>query len=372
MNYYGYDFICKSDLTHHGILGQKWGKKNGPPYPLDAKDHSASEQKAGWKKSLNVDNFHKQVRISRQVEISNYEKDLIKKAGLTPAQKKKYAQIAIGAASAIGIGAGIYFAYKYNAVNKIAELSKDGNLSKEASQKVLHQVLKDGDEVLKQGSVLHRMSAYADVDYSQATKPLYTSFDKVDVATYMTRLKDWHGTGERYDVTLKALEDIKIPSKKHAEEIFQELWDSDPSYQKQLQETITYAYKKILDKNPRYRMQKLNTLAIAQRQAKVDIQMDPFKSAMYSIVKGKDDSKKLLGFYQARGYQAIIDYFDQGDMAKSPLIVLDPSKTLQKQGEVFVTKEVKIRTLEELIAQGERVLGTGEPIKYVLSELKRS
>lgn len=39
-------------LAHHGILGQKWGKKNGPPYPLDASDHSASERKAGWRKSL--------------------------------------------------------------------------------------------------------------------------------------------------------------------------------------------------------------------------------------------------------------------------------------------------------------------------------
>lgn len=39
-------------LAHHGILGQKWGRKNGPPYPLDAQDHSASEKKAGWRKSL--------------------------------------------------------------------------------------------------------------------------------------------------------------------------------------------------------------------------------------------------------------------------------------------------------------------------------
>ena len=39
-------------LKHHGILGQKWGKRNGPPYPLDASDHSASEKKAGWRKSL--------------------------------------------------------------------------------------------------------------------------------------------------------------------------------------------------------------------------------------------------------------------------------------------------------------------------------
>lgn len=33
-------------LYHHGIPGQKWGRKNGPPYPLDAKDHSAAEKEA--------------------------------------------------------------------------------------------------------------------------------------------------------------------------------------------------------------------------------------------------------------------------------------------------------------------------------------
>lgn len=39
-------------IAHHGILGMRWGKKNGPPYPLGEGDHSASEKKAGWKKSL--------------------------------------------------------------------------------------------------------------------------------------------------------------------------------------------------------------------------------------------------------------------------------------------------------------------------------
>lgn len=39
-------------LAHHGILGQKWGRKNGPPYPLSASKHSAAEKKAGWQKSL--------------------------------------------------------------------------------------------------------------------------------------------------------------------------------------------------------------------------------------------------------------------------------------------------------------------------------
>lgn len=52
MDYRNKPPIQEYHLTHHGIRGQKWGKRNGPPYPLDDSDHSASEKKAGWRKSL--------------------------------------------------------------------------------------------------------------------------------------------------------------------------------------------------------------------------------------------------------------------------------------------------------------------------------
>lgn len=34
------------ELSHHGILNQKWGVRNGPPYPLGGGDYSAAEKKA--------------------------------------------------------------------------------------------------------------------------------------------------------------------------------------------------------------------------------------------------------------------------------------------------------------------------------------
>lgn len=46
-------------LVHHGILGQKWGQKNGPPYPLSGGDYTVTEKrkiKAAQKKPNSIYN----------------------------------------------------------------------------------------------------------------------------------------------------------------------------------------------------------------------------------------------------------------------------------------------------------------------------
>lgn len=37
--------MVENELYHHGRKGQKWGKRNGPPYPLEEGDFSAEEKK---------------------------------------------------------------------------------------------------------------------------------------------------------------------------------------------------------------------------------------------------------------------------------------------------------------------------------------
>ena len=41
-------------LRHHGIKGQKWGEKNGPPYPLDASTHKRVVKKDKRTKGLRL------------------------------------------------------------------------------------------------------------------------------------------------------------------------------------------------------------------------------------------------------------------------------------------------------------------------------
>lgn len=65
------------ELYHHGIEGQKWGKKNGPPYPLSKEDYSAAEKKAaGYTKKLN-DLYKDRDKVARSMLEKAYEADRV-------------------------------------------------------------------------------------------------------------------------------------------------------------------------------------------------------------------------------------------------------------------------------------------------------
>lgn len=52
------------DLSHHGIKGQKWGVRNGPPYPLDIHTKSKDELEKGNAKDFYLPKKRKLFRIS--------------------------------------------------------------------------------------------------------------------------------------------------------------------------------------------------------------------------------------------------------------------------------------------------------------------
>ena len=94
------DFIAFSEdidsgmeyLEHFGILGQKHGQRNGPPYPLGSGDHSSAEKKAAASAGVKVGSD------SGKGSIANVKKKKTKpgvqnkpKKELTPEEKREQA-----------------------------------------------------------------------------------------------------------------------------------------------------------------------------------------------------------------------------------------------------------------------------------------
>ena len=75
-------------MNHHGVLGQKHGVKNGPPYPLEEGDHSSSEESAAKKAGISVGTSSGKGSLDN-VESSNKKETNDKKESSSDTSQKK-------------------------------------------------------------------------------------------------------------------------------------------------------------------------------------------------------------------------------------------------------------------------------------------
>lgn len=365
MGYYGSDYYTK-DISHHGILGQKWGKKNGPPYPLDSEDHSKKEKQeannAGIKIGKSSGNFEDPKELLRKTRNQmitiddvksfkpddaikqydtkvreNYRSKMIEKYKSDPVTRKKYEKMSdddidrdiqrkknvrnalIAGATVAGVAAGVYFAYKYANKSNIEDVlskSPDKTITKDVLDIARESALKDVEFVLPKNSEIHRVVGFEDFDLSKYDSTgMYTSFTKADRVAYRQLLKDWSGTGKRYDVALELQKDIKVPAKSTVEEVVNNL-HKNKKYTTELEKTLIDAYKDL-------GLTEYSAKSEAKRMMK-----NPFDASMYAIVRDREDTKMLKEELKKKGYDALLDYFDKGSLAEAPLILFDAQNDL--------------------------------------------
>lgn len=136
-------------LAHHGILGMRWGRKNGPPYPLGSEDHSAREKKVGWRKSLGS---------GRNEELYGKSSNASKSTASKESKEKKEFHLSEGQKRAIKIGAAVaataliaYGGYKLTRSPKVRELISKGMRGSKATRmaNIEKAIQNSGPEIVK-------------------------------------------------------------------------------------------------------------------------------------------------------------------------------------------------------------------------------
>lgn len=188
-NYYAVTYSFS--LAHHGIKGQKWGKRNGPPYPLDAEDHSAREKKAGWRASLK----RKKNDMDRQIVRRAADRHMTtppkaEKTNDSDERRKKLIKAGLIVAGTALVAYGAYRLYRsHNAIQFIKP-------TKEAVEKLTKKEILDETGIFKYFPGVRKAADEVIADRAKGYK------DLADLKiTDASQLKKWASTPSIKDVS---------------------------------------------------------------------------------------------------------------------------------------------------------------------------
>ena len=347
-------------LAHHGILGQKWGRKQGPPYPLDADEHSAYERKEGYKKSIGggrneklydrhdserheskssdtpkksetkqaVQNkSSKPEKAAKQAKSGGHRDTLIeryKRQGLTQEEAEAAAdkRIKTEKAVAIGIGAAALTAAAVVAYKKIGS--------------------EYFDQVIKPGTSLQTLTA--DKNRIGMGQEYYAALTKGDKKNYIGRFGIDQKTGNKLKIQTQVKDGaIKIASRDKAKKAFGELYKNDKDFASYVEKY----YNELPSKN----RNKLTT--IIKKSSGGGALTGKEQGTLYDVYnrllvdhseEGEANKKKFYKILKDAGYSGIVDMNDKkysGFRSKNPLIIFDAGKMKVDQISKLSTKEIQ-------------------------------
>ncbi len=328
MIYYIGAIQCTPYLEHHGILGMKWGKQNGPPYPLDAEDHSKAEKKAGWRKSLGASGKEtsvKKIKVA-QNEVSTNKKEEAHRE-LTDLEKLEKIKRTKKVAAALAVAGGVTLA-------SIAAYSLYDNYK-----------LDNFDFILNSNIDLKRISE--EPEFNEGTRAFYAAFEAKDVEKYAgyygggqlrqkNKFLNMIDGGDRkiYQKTIDVMKDIKVPSRKTAEQVFKEMYNDAGENGSRFRKDLQDVSKFFTRTDPFANRNDLSNLDLNDKE---DLK-SAYRLFNHALVYHNDPTHNefINKFYEklkSMGYGALLDLNDRelsGYNAKRPMIIFDTKNVAEK------------------------------------------
>lgn len=323
-----WSYNYNDELYHHGIKGMKWGirryeDKSGHLTAAGRKryagyDYSDGKSKKPSPPTVNIvkkaknsksESGKKETDVKRSEKSKHRQKleDKYIKEGFSKNDAEKLADRRIKAEKVVAGAAAI-------------------TLTAAAAYVANKQIKYRVDTMIKEGTDLHRVSTRKNVDLNNA---IYTSHNKNDNLKYRGLLGSQKlGEKDIHSIDIKATKNLKVASRKHAEDAFIDLYKNDDVFKKNTIKTIEKVKHTILDPKLINDLDEFmkNPNSFSDKKLRSSI-YDAFN---IGLAFKDDDTKKNAGaFYdklKSKGYDAIKDINDKkysGYKTKTPTIVFN-------------------------------------------------
>lgn len=317
-------------ICHHGIKGQKWGVKNGPPYPLDYSQHNSREKKVNSKSSL--DNY-----VNNNPANKNDTKRREKIHKRTERALKAYRTIhyldpgnrALRNINRVAKNQ----AYKFWQTKQNLESGRRTGIQRRGNNVTYKESSKDwardpvGKDIeLKKGRKIYRL--VTDKKEKVSDKPyMYVTTNEDDRNIFKGNfINSINGNRKQYEKVMELTKDVKVASK----------------------QTQVDAIMKVTGKTEdeaRLLVGKMNCELVIDEAAR-----SPHSSEFIKELKN-------------RGYNALLDLNDSGWMGREPVIMLNADDYVITDSVKRVTRKDKGEALDKMSWNFAKQHGVKKPSK---------